>query len=481
MVYKSPLSQKNIIEVRNLSLTYSGMSVPSLIIDQLTVQRGECVALCGASGSGKSSFLKLLNGLIPEYYSANIKGEVRLWGRSLGKLNLEDLSYDVASVFQNPATQFFHQQVLHELVFSCENQGLSSEEIQERLNKVVASFRLRKLLGQSLFDLSGGQKQQIALASATMQGTDIILLDEPTANLDQQSVQSLRTLLNTLKKQGKTLLIAEHHLAYLDGLADRYLYFKNGRLTIDCLAQEFFSKTETFRKEMGLRSYRFDSFHRTNRDLHQVFSDDVSGLVVEHLNVQQGGKNVCQIERLCLTAGKVIGLTGPNGSGKTSFASYLAGLKDDKGSSFVWRGHRLSARERLSKTAFVMQEVGLQLFTESVRKELLLGKQTTCLDLELLNRFQLTNLLDRHPASLSGGEQQRVLLVANLLLDKDFFILDEPTSGLDLQQMQEVAHSLSDLKQAGKVVLLISHDEELLATACDQILSMEDISKNHHQ
>ncbi|HFI0352818.1 TPA: ABC transporter ATP-binding protein [Streptococcus suis] len=463
------------VTVKGLELYYPGSDNPSLAISDLTIPTGQCVVLCGQSGSGKSSFLKVLNGLVPEYYPAQLSGQAYLGDKELRGRSLEDLSYQVASVFQQPSTQFFQNQVLQELVFPCENQGLSKEEIAQRLAWVNNLFDLEPLYERKISSLSGGQQQVLALAVAAMQGTDLLVLDEPTANLDQQGVVRVQEVLQLLKKQGKTIIIAEHRLSYLSHLADRYLYFQDGQLVTDYLAADFLSRTEECRQDMGLRCYDAAPYGRAIAERVSQFTDDEQGLLVENLSVSQSGSLLYQIEKLCLAPGQAIGLVGPNGSGKTSLANYLVGLLEDKKASIAWYGKKLTARQRLEKTALVMQDVRLQLFAETVRRELTLGQKDKQLDEELISRFRLEDLLDRHPVSLSGGEQQRVMMVASLLADKDIFIFDEPTSGLDLRQMKAVARALLDLKEKNKLVLLISHDEELLDLVCDKIIDIKQL------
>lgn len=470
-------SMDTAITIENLQVTYSGANKPALQIADLTIPAGQCVVLCGPSGSGKSSLLKLLNGLIPEYYPAQVQGQVQIGGQDIRQASVENLSYQVASVFQNPATQFFHTQVLHELVFPCENQGLTTEEIAARLAEVNSLFRLESFYDKPIFQLSGGQKQLIALATATMQGSPILLLDEPTANLDQEAVHKVREALHELKKEGKTIIIAEHLLAYLSDLADRYLYFQEGQLVADYPASDFLHRTEECRQDMGLRCYDAEPYRQAIAEQASQFVSDQEGLSVSNLTVSPAGQLLYKIEHLCLKPGQVVGLVGPNGSGKTSLANYLVGLAEDKKACISWQGQELTARKRLEKTAFVMQDVHLQLFAEKVRRELTLGQKGKQLDEELISRFRLADLLDRHPVSLSGGEQQRVMIVASLLADKDILIFDEPSSGLDLAQMKELARALALLKKEKKLVLLISHDEELLATVCDKIIDSKQLKK----
>ncbi|HEM2752054.1 TPA: ABC transporter ATP-binding protein [Streptococcus suis] len=463
------------VTVKDLELTYPGADKPALSISDLTIPVGQCVVLCGQSGSGKSSFLKVLNGLVPEYYPAQLTGEVYLGEQDLRGTSLEELSRQVASVFQHPSTQFFHSQVLQELVFPCENQGLSREEITQRLDWVNDLFGLEPLYERRIFSLSGGQQQVLALAVATMQGSDVLVLDEPTAHLDQQGISRVQHILQTLKRQGKTIIIAEHRLSYLSQLADRYLYFQDGQVVTDYLADEFLSRTEECRQDMGLRCYDSAPYGRAIAERASQFVSDEQGLLVENLSVSQSGNLLYQIEKLCLASGQVVGLVGANGSGKTSFARYLVGLVEDKKSRISWQGQTLSSRQRLEKTAFVMQDVRLQLFAESVERELTLGRKNRAVDEHLVARFGLSDLLERHPVSLSGGEQQRVMIVASLLADKEIFIFDEPTSGLDLRRMQQVASALVDLKMKNKLVLLISHDEELLNLVCDKIVDIKQL------
>ncbi|HFR3425599.1 TPA: ABC transporter ATP-binding protein [Streptococcus suis] len=463
------------VTVRELELHYPGSDKPSLAISDLTIPTGQCVVLCGQSGSGKSSFLKVLNGLVPEYYPAKLSGQVYLGDKELRGRSLEDLSHHVASVFQQPSTQFFQNQVLQELVFPCENQGLSKEEIAQRLAWVNNLFDLEPLYERKISSLSGGQQQVLALAVAAMQGSDLLVLDEPTAHLDQQGISRVQNILQTLKRQGKTIIIAEHRLSYLSHLADRFLYFQDGHLVTDYLAEEFLNRTDACRQDMGLRCYDSAPYGRAIAERASQFTDDEQGLLVENLSVSQSGSLLYQVEKLCLAPGQVIGLVGPNGSGKTSLANYLVGLLEDKKASIAWYGKKLTARQRLEKTALVMQDVRLQLFAETVCRELMLGQKDKQLDEEMISRFRLEDLLDRHPVSLSGGEQQRVMMVASLLADKDIFIFDEPTSGLDLRQMKEVARALLDLKEKNKLVLLISHDEELLDLVCDKIIDIKQL------
>lgn len=465
------------LEAKSLRLRYAQGEQGACQIEDLRLEKGHCLVLCGPSGSGKSSFLHLINGLVPEYYQGEIEGSLRIGRLSYQEASLERLAEDVASVFQNPAVQFFHREVLQELVFPCENQGLDRSEISKRLAEVTKHFQLEPLVRQSVENLSGGQQQVVAIATAAMQGTDIVIFDEPTANLDTPSIKRVQELLLALKKQGKTLIIAEHRLAYLRKLADSYAYFYNGKLIEHLPASVFLAYSEEKREELGLRAFDVSPYQTQVGELACSFRNDPAGLELQHFCVYHRKDCLYRLKRLVLAPGQVVGLIGANGSGKTSFARSLLGLEGDKTGPVYWQGQALTARNRLLTMAYVMQDVRLQLVTEQVEKELSLGLASNRIDREIVRAFRLSQLLDRHPMSLSVGEQQRLMIATSLLGDKDIFIFDEPSSGLDREQMEQLATQLQFLKSKGKLVLLISHDAELLARVCDKVMDIERLAQ----
>ena len=450
------------ISVKNLSFTYLNSKSKNLQIDSLQVAKGECLVLCGKSGSGKTTFARLLNGLVPEYYQGKLEGDIQVAGMRPGQSSVEEMSQKIASVFQNPATQFFHRKVEHELVFPCENQGVDQDDIQSRLKQTTELFYLERLLNHDLLSASGGEQQRIAIATAHMQSPQLLILDEPSANLDQTSVERLKTHLKTLKDLGVTLVIAEHRLDFLKELGDTYLYFENGKVTHTWLRNEWLALSEDKRHQLGLRGGENVSFARPEL----LALSEQSGLQLQNLTLMAGKKDLGVINHLSFPAGKITAILGQNGLGKSSLAKIMSGL-NKVGGSISLRGRILSEKERLKETAYVMQEISLQLFSDSVKKELLLGNRQGDNYQKLVVKLNLQDLLHCHPMSLSGGEQQRVLIGNALLSDKNIFIFDEPTSGLDYEHMLAVGKLLQELKELGKIVIVITHDKELVASVCD--------------
>lgn len=456
-----------VIRAEELSFSYENAQATILKIGDLEIPKGEFVVLCGPSGSGKSTFLRLLNGLIPDYYAGLLSGQLLVAGLQASQHTVEEFSHSVASVFQNPASQFFHKIVKEELVFPAENQGRKPEIILEKLTELAEEFLLQEYMEREMWNLSGGEKQRVALLTALMQDTPILVLDEPTANLDRAGVEQIKQHLRDLKRQGKTIILAEHRLDYVADLADRYLYFNCGKLEKDWSQEAFLALSEEKRHEMSLRS-----IHVPELEARLSRSSFKKSLSVQGLRLRAGEKELAYMDHVNFERGSITAIVGANGVGKTTFAHYLLGLFEDKDAKIQLDGQRLSARDRLERTALVMQEVRMQLFADSVKEELLLGLRQAVDTQTVLKELNLAGMENRHPMTLSGGEQQRLVIASQILSDKEVFIFDEPTSGLDFEQMRAVAQVLKKLKEEGKVVILISHDEELLAETADSIVKM---------
>ena len=213
------------IELKNINFRYAGgKDTGGLENINLTIPDGQVILLCGQSGCGKTTLTRLINGLIPNYYEGKLTGEVLLNGRNISRVPLYETAKYVGSVFQNPRTQFFTVDSTSELAFGCENQGLPEDEIAERIKSTVEQFGIDALMGKNIFHMSGGEKQKIACASVSVSNPHIMVLDEPSSNLDMSATEDLRRMMHLWKQQGKTIVIAEHRLYYLCNLIDRVLY-----------------------------------------------------------------------------------------------------------------------------------------------------------------------------------------------------------------------------------------------------------------
>ena len=433
----------------------------------LNIEDGQFVVLCGESGSGKTTITRLINGLIPHYYEGKMNGEVWVNGANVSLQPLYDTAKTVGSVFQNPRSQFFNVDTTSEITFGCENLGQSEQSIRKRLERTVSEFHLEKLMDRNIFHLSGGEKQKIACASVSIMEPDVLVLDEPSSNLDASSILDLRATLAFWKSQGKTIIISEHRLYYLRGLADRFIYISEGKLEKDYSSVEFERLTEQQRADMGLRTFILE-------DLLPPTTLVQTGKQMELHNfcfAYKNGPEILHIRDCEIPANRIVGIIGNNGAGKSTFSRCFCGLEKHCG-EVIWNGRSYRPKDRLSTCYMVMQEVNHQLFTETVLDEVLISMNEENQEQaeEILAKLDLTGFKDRHPMSLSGGQKQRVAISSAIASKRSILFFDEPTSGLDYKHMKEVANVLRQVRDTGITVYVITHDLELILDCCTDIV-----------
>jgi energy-coupling factor transporter ATP-binding protein EcfA2 len=460
------------VELKNINFKYSGADEHGKISNvNLTIREGELILLCGKSGCGKTTITRLINGLIPNYYEGTLDGEVLIDGQNIVNMPLYDVSKKVGSVFQNPRSQFFTVDTTSELAFGCENQGLSETDIVERIRDTVSYFELSSLIGKDIFSLSGGEKQKIACASVSTSNPQIIVLDEPSSNLDVFATRDLRKMIERWKAQGKTIIIAEHRLYYLKELTDRILYISDGQIEKEYSENDLLKMTNKQIEFLGLRPFEMDKLIPQTKE---CVKDKAITFTNFYFSYEKGKDNV-SIEELSLPENETIAIIGHNGAGKSTFSRCICGLEKKCSGLVSFDGKQYNRKGRLKNCYLVMQDVNHQLFTESVSEELAISMSSENTDKlnDILKHLDLSDYAKRHPMSLSGGQKQRVAIATALVSDRSILVFDEPTSGLDMQHMNEVANALLTLKQAGKTNLVITHDYELILQSCTYILHLE--------
>lgn len=463
------MSEK-IIQISNVSFQYENSEKGALHDVSLTVEPGECILLCGESGCGKTTITRLLNGLIPHFYEGTLNGMVEVCGLKIQEEELYTIAEKVGSVFQNPRSQFFCLDTTSEVAFGCENMGLSEDEIKQRIAKVTRELKMENLMGRNIFKLSGGEKQRVACASVSAMQPEIFVLDEPTSNMDLDAIEELKKTLLFWKKQGKTIVIAEHRLYWLKYICDRVIYMEEGHIVSDLPMKTFVTFSEDRIKAMGLRGISLSQPEFPEKP-------EKSGKTITfknyHFNYEK--EEVLHMSDVTVPAESIIAVTGHNGAGKSTFLRCLCGLEKKFKGHTVLDGANLSGRQMLKNCYMVMQDVNHQLFCETVEEEIQLGMAEEKADKvsDLLRELDLAGFRERHPMSLSGGQKQRVAIASAVLAEKSVLIFDEPTSGLDYKHMRQTAGLFQRLKERKKTMFIITHDPELIVMCCTHVLHIE--------
>lgn len=456
------------LEIKGLSLSYGGNNG---VLDDISLKAfdGECILLTGESGSGKSSIINSINGLAFAYENASSEGSIKVNNKEIKNLELYEISLAIASVFQNPKTHFFNVNTTLELLFYLENIGLAKEEMDVRMEEMLRIFHIEHLLGRSIFELSGGEKQILCVASCYISGCKIIVLDEPSSNLDDKHIDVLTEMLKILKEKKVTLILAEHRIYYLMDLVDHIYLIHQGRINQAFSKEEFLSLPSEYLLRCGLRSRQKTPLTKNQRP-------QGKDLIIQTMKIEFEDKCELRLNNVSFDLGKIYGIVGRNGCGKSTFLRVMTGLNKKDKNEIVFEGRKLSKKERIKNSVLVMQDVNHQLFTDSVEEELKLGVRD--LSQEKIERvllgLGLSKLKDRHPMSLSGGQKQRVAIASVLCKDSRFVYFDEPTSGMDYNNMLKISKLIKEMKTENNIIFIISHDIEFLNATTDYILCLEE-------
>lgn len=455
------------VEIENLSLSY-GNSPKVLKNISLDVKKGECVLFTGKSGSGKSSIINSINGLAVRYDGASMGGTIRIDNKDIKNLELYEISLLVSNVFQNPKTHFFNINTTLELLLYLENIGLSKKQMDERLNDMLDLFPIEHLLNRDIFKLSGGEKQILCIAASYISGTEIIVLDEPSSNLDEDNILIIKEMLIKLKDKGKTLIISEHRIFYLMDIVDRVFLIKDGEIQKEYTQIDFMKIPSEKLKKLGLRN-------KNRVKLTVPENQNKGNLEVKNIEFKFNGiDKKLHLKNLSFEMGKIYGIVGTNGLGKSTLLRCLIGLERKSNDEIYLAGKRLSKSDRLKISSLVMQDVNHQLFTDSIASEVSLGIKNieSSYVEDILRKLDLYELKDCHPMSLSGGQKQRVAIASVLCKNSKFIFFDEPTSGMDYYNMMNISHLINECKSDNKIIFIVSHDQEFLNSTADYVMHL---------
>lgn len=453
---------KSAIKLTDVCFSYDGEE-PQLNNLSLEIDKGECVLVTGASGCGKTTLTRLINGLIPHYYEGELTGDLQLNGKSTSTLADWEYGEQVGSVFQDARSQFFTSNVLDELAFASENYRLEAETITQRIDQVLELNRMDYLRNRKLSQLSSGEKQKVAMGAVEVHHPEIFVLDEPSANLDNQGNAQLAATVEQLKRTGKTVVIADHRIHYLMETADRIVYMAKGEIKVQWTIEEFRQLSEAQLHSYDIRERReiaLAELLRAETAVKEPFLSLKDLAIGYHRLAPSLIKNL-NIE---LSKGEIVLFTGGNGLGKTTLARTLCGLNKEQAGAISIEGQLQSAKKRRRKCWFVLQDADYQLFSDSVLNELLLGMKKTeenqAKAEKLLKELNLWTFKEQHPATLSGGQKQRLVFAVGLMREPELLILDEPTSGLDAGNMRRVQRMIVDYADKGITFVIITHDFE---------------------
>lgn len=480
------------IDVASLSFSYvselTGDRVEALKDVDLSADAGSLTLVCGASGCGKSTLMKALTGLVPQMTPGELDGVVRINGRNLADVALTDVGHLCSSVFQNPRTQFFCDTVAEELAFCGENYGSERATLRQQSERAAKLMGISHLMERKLTTLSGGQLQKVALACALASGAPVLLADEPTSNLDPAAISEVRAALKVLKEQGLTIVVVEHRLHFLRGLADQVLLMESGRVTRRWNGAEFFSMGQAQRRSLGLRTLVDPGPPETwvgqgqagcrekqaGRQENREATPSQARLSCRGLSFAYGTSPVFEGLDADFPAGQITCIAGANGVGKTTLVRVLCGLAAPSSGSISLDGVPASRKTRRSACALVMQDTGRQLFSDTLAGELTIGASHASGQSgeQLLADFDLANLGERHPLSLSGGQKQRLVIAAARATGRPIVILDEPTSGVDARHLDSITATLRRIADEGAAVVVVTHDGEFAAACADRLITL---------
>lgn len=484
-----------ILSCENVAFKYNESTDYAISDCTFSVKKGEKIMLCGASGSGKSTLLRLLKReLSPR---GELSGDITLMGKDRSELSDRESAEKIGFVMQSPDSQTVCDKVSAELAFGLESFGVKSGEIQSRVGEMAAFFGIEPLYDRDISTLSGGQKQLVALCSVMATDPDILLLDEPTAQLDPVAARELLGILDRLNKEmGATIIIAEHDPEELFDSCDKILYLANGKTEFfgtPALTAKYFVENalEGFLPETAKAFARLCddlplNVRQGRAKLEKLGVTDIPKQAVNDTERaepyalqcknlwQRYEKNSPDILKGCdlgIRKGECYGLLGSNGGGKSTLLRVICGLCKPYMGTVSLFGKKQKAYKNGSlfrgMLAFLPQEPVTMFVKESVREDLLQSGDKVTVE-NVSQRMGIEHLLDRHPWDLSGGEIQKCAFAKILLADPKIIVLDECTKGMDSFAKKALGDILLDLKDEGRTILLVTHDLEFAAQYCDR-------------
>ena len=493
-----------IISFRNFSFQYNAQSEPTLHDINLDIYPGQQILIAGPSGSGKSTIGHCLNGLIPNSYHGEMKGSLIVDGIDAGKASLFDLSQKVGTVLQDSDGQFIGLSVGEDIAFALENNRVPQPEMKERVAKIAAMVDMSNLIASNPHSLSGGQKQRVSLAGVMVDDVDILLFDEPLANLDPKTGETAIELIDELAGAGKTVIIIEHRLEdVLHRHVDRIVLVNEGRIimddTPDAVLASGILPRQGIREPLYVTACRYAGIRVTAEmkpsslstmdlskcraplqawyDANKVRTFPVENeplLEVKNVSFSYNGrKKVLQNVSFSVNAGEMVSIVGKNGAGKSTLSQIIVGFLNPDEGQVTLKGEdlaRYTISERAEYVGLVLQNPNQMISKAMIFDEIAFGLRIRHVDEEEVKErvYQVMKICGLYPmrswpiSALSYGQKKRVTIASILVLNPKVLILDEPTAGQDYYHYSEIMSFLKTLNENGQTIILITHDMHLM-------------------